>query len=106
MISNHSPHPSHSKPAKSPRRLPQEWPAGQERYTEEFTACSPAERARNIVAIDRMELVEAESSPDPGSTYSEKTAKQTCDYHEGNLASPNNNLFFEERSNPLSSKGN
>ena len=98
---------------KSPRRLPQEWPAGQERYTEEITASSSethspslADRARNVIAIDHMELVESETSPDPGWAYSERAAKQTCDYHEGNFAAPNNNLFFEERSNPLSSKGN
>ena len=103
--------PHHNTSPKQPRRLPQEWPAGQERYTEEISASStatgtnPADRTRNIVAIDRLELMEAESSPDPGWTYSERAAKQTCDYHEGNIASPNNNLFFEERSNPLSSKG-
>lgn len=97
---------------KSPRRLPQEWPAGQERYTEEITA-SPssnlssklADRAHNVITIDHMELVESETSPDPGWAYSERAAKQACDYHEGNIAAPNNNLFFEERSNPLSSKG-
>ena len=88
-----------------PRRLPQEWPADQERYTEEITAKNPADRARNVIAIDHMELVESETSPDPGWAYSERAAKQTCDYHEGNFASPDNNLFFEERSNPLSSKG-
>ena len=92
--------------SKQPRRLPQEWPAKPERYTEEITAISPADRARNVIAIDHMELVESETSPDPGLTYSERTAKQTCDYHEGNKAAPDNNLFFEERSNPLSSKGN
>lgn len=117
---------------KQPRRLPQEWPTEPERYTEEITAISPADRARNVVAIDRMELIdgpeqqaapykdpsladfsrnaaelyESETSPDPGLSYSERTAKQTCDYHEGNKAAPDNNLFFEERSNPLSSKGN
>ncbi len=116
---------------KKPRRLPQEWPADQERYTEEIIASSPTERARNVVAIDRIELIntphsgvpyvepsqadfsrnaaeltEAETSPDPDLSYSERTAKQTSDYHEENKAAPNNNLFFEERSNPLSSKGN
>ena len=95
----------HSHTKKSPRRLPQEWPADQERYTEEITARTPAARARNVIAIDHMELVESETSPDPGWAYSERAAKQTCDYHEGNFASPDNNLFFEERSNPLSSKG-
>jgi len=117
---------------KHPRRLPQEWAAGQERYTEEITAQNPADRARNVVAIDRMELIdspkqqeavyqnpsladfsrnvaelyESETSPDPGLSYSERIAKQACDYHQGDKASPDNNLFFEERSNPLSSKGN
>jgi hypothetical protein len=91
---------------KSPRRLPQEWPAGQERYTEEITASTLADRTRNVIAIDRMELVESETSSDPGPSYSERAAKQACDYHEGNIAAPDNNLFFEERSNPLSSKGN
>ena len=131
---------------RQPRRLPQEWPADQERYTEEITASDRAYHAQstisidqaedastnadqmhiNHVGIDRIELVhspyadpsqvdfsrnaaeltEAETNPDPGLSYSERTAKQTCDYHEGNKAAPNNNLFFEERSNPLSSKGN
>ena len=112
MNVNHTPYHQPSPPQKNPRRLPQEWPAGQERYTEEITA-SPssnlssklADWARNVITIDHMELVESETSPDPGWTYSERTAKQTCDYHEGNKATPNNNLFFEERSNPLSSKG-
>ena len=116
-----------TSPAKNdPRRFPKEWPADQERYTEEITAASPADRARNIIAIDRLELVDApyldpsradfsrtaaeltesETSPDPGLSYSEHAAKQTSDYHADNKAAPNNNLFFEERSNPLSSKGN
>lgn len=99
------PHPS--MPSKqNPRKPPQEWPIDPERYTEEITAISPADRARNVIAIDRMELIESETSPDPGWKYSERAAKQACDYHEGNVAAPNNNLFFEERSNPLSSKGN
>ena len=112
MNVNHTPYHQSSSPQKSPRRLPQEWPAGQERYTEEITA-SPssnlssklADRAHNVITIDHMELVESETSPDPGWTYSERAAKQACDYHEGNKAAPDNNLFFEERSNPLSSKG-
>lgn len=61
---------------KQPERYPSEFPVRPKRYTEE------------IVAIDRIE------------------SAQTPDYHEGNKAAPNNNLFFEERSNPLSSKGN
>lgn len=32
--------------------------------------------------------------------------RQKSDYRDGNKAAPNNNIFFEERSNPLSSKGN
>lgn len=91
---------------KSPRRLPQEWTTDQDRYTEEIIAKNPAARARNVIAIDHMELIESETSPDPRWDYSERAARQTCDYHEGNFASPDNNLFFEERSNPLSSKGN
>ena len=98
---------------KSPRHFPQEWSEDRERYTEEITAAfhdnnknSLADRTHNIVAIDRMELMESETSPDPGWSYSERAAKQACDYHEGNFATPDNNLFFEERSNPLSSKGN
>ncbi len=130
-LSASSDSPTQAPHKKPPRRLPQEWPDDQERYTEEITASSPAERARNVVSIDRIELMnaphsgvpyadpsqadfsrnaaeltEAETSPDPGLSYSERTAKQTSDYHEGNKATPNNNLFFEERSNPLSSKGN
>ena len=105
MISHHTADHLSFPSKKHPRRLPQEWPADQERYTEEITASNPAARARNVIAIDHMELVESETSPDPGWSYSERTAKQTCDYHEGNFASPDNNLFFEERSNPLSSKG-
>lgn len=31
--------------------------------------------------------------------------RQNSNYSEGNKAAPDNNLFFEERSNPLSSKG-
>ena len=31
--------------------------------------------------------------------------RQTSCYKEGNRAEPDNNMFFEERSNPLSSKG-
>lgn len=125
-------HDKNNSDKKHPRHLPQEWPEGQERFTEEITARNPADRARNVIAIDHMELIdsperqtatykdpfqadfsrnaaelyESETSPDPGLTYSERTAKQTCDYHEGNKATPDNNLFFEERSNPLSSKGN
>ena len=99
MNVNHTPYHQSSSPQKSPRRLPQEWPAGQERYTK------LADRAHNVITIDHMELVESETSPDPGWTYSERAAKQACDYHEGNKAAPDNNLFFEERSNPLSSKG-
>ena len=104
---------NHRKTKTSPRRLPQEWPDDQERYTEEITASSStshrndlADRTRNVIAIDHMELIESETSPDPGWAYSERAAKQACDYHEGNFAAPNNNLLFEERSNPLSSKGN
>ena len=113
MNLHHPPSPS----KKTPRRLPQEWPSHQERYTEEITSSSSAsspttyrgnlaDRARNVIAIDHMELVESETSPDPGWVYSERAAKQACDYHEGNFAAPDNNLFFEKRSNPLSSKGN
>jgi hypothetical protein len=32
-------------------------------------------------------------------------AKQGSSYDEGNKCAPNNNIFFEERSNHLSSKG-
>ena len=32
--------------------------------------------------------------------------RQNSDYSEGGKAAPNNNIFFEEKSNPLSSKGN
>ncbi len=104
MNFHHTPY-QESSSKKAPRRLPQEWSTDQERYTEEITASPLADRTRNIVAIDRMELMESETSPDPGWAYSEHAAKQACDYHEGNIAAPNNNLFFEERSNPLSSKG-
>ncbi len=87
-----------SKEKKHPRRLPYEFPADEERYTEE------------VVAIDRIELVSsgdvALDDPAPGINYSPRVAKRTSDYHEGNKAAPDNNLFFEERSNPLSSKGN
>lgn len=31
--------------------------------------------------------------------------RETSCYREGNRAEPDNNMFFEERSNPLSSKG-
>ena len=32
--------------------------------------------------------------------------RQNSDYNKHNKSAPNNNLFWEERSNPLSSKGN
>ncbi|NLK38547.1 MAG: hypothetical protein GX299_10795 [Epulopiscium sp.] len=32
--------------------------------------------------------------------------RQNSDYSPEGKAAPNNNIFFEERSNPLSSKGN
>ena len=32
--------------------------------------------------------------------------RQLSNYNENNKAAPDNNLFFEARSNPLSSKGN
>ena len=75
----------HQSPPKhtSPRRLPTEWTSGDERYTEEIMYSSLSERMRNIVAIDRIELAQ----------------------HHENIT-PDNNQFFEERSNPLSSKGN
>jgi hypothetical protein len=34
-----------------------------------------------------------------------RMAKQGSSYDEGNKCAPNNNIFFEERSNHLSSKG-
>lgn len=32
--------------------------------------------------------------------------RQTSNYSDSGKAAPDNNLFFEEKSNPLSSKGN
>lgn len=75
---------------KQPRKFPQECPYEPKKYTEE------------IVAIDRIEL--AESAEDREARIAE--IRQNCDYREGNQAAPDNNIFFEERSNPLSSKGN
>ena len=83
MDPHHTPDQQRSQKHTSPRRLPLEWTPGEERYTEEITASSLSDRMRNIVAIDRIELAQC---------------------HE--KISPDNNLFFEERSNPLSSKGN
>lgn len=105
---------------KSTRRYPQEFPYHPEKYTEE------------IVAIDRIELggpLELDRQlglRSAGETFTDchrfrqkKTqeiqkdqdahndrVRQDSDYREGNKAAPDNNLFFEERSNPLSSKGN
>ena len=79
--------------------------------TSKPNAVDPAARARNVVAIDRLELSQ---TPDeclydtgfPQEFQYDHPANQDSDYRQGNKAAPNNNLFFEERSNPLSSKGN
>ena len=67
---------------KTPRKFPTEYeyPNIPEKYTQEF------------VAVDRIELVDS--------------IRQNSDYDDDNKAAPDNNIFFEERSNPLSSKGN
>ncbi len=36
----------------------------------------------------------------------EEMKRQNSDYKNDNRVVPDNNIFFEERSNPLSSKGN
>ena len=102
---------------KEIRKYPREYPAVPEKYTEEF------------VAIDHIELdgpdkpCKEHGAQTAGERFSDchqygqqETARerqahddfvrQDSDYHDGNKAAPDNNLFFEERSNPLSSKGN
>lgn len=44
----------------------------------------------------------------PGNPVSEKEIEEIraqSQYHEGNKAAPDNNMFFEDTHNPLSSKG-
>ena len=81
---------------KRPGKFPQECPCEPEKYTEE------------IVAIDHIELG---GPPEPEEFLTDREARimeirQNSSYQKGNLAAPDNNIFFEERSNPLSSKGN
>ncbi|MCI8402675.1 MAG: hypothetical protein HFI38_11415 [Lachnospiraceae bacterium] len=87
-----------------PRRYPKEYPHHPEKYTQE------------IVAIDRIEFAGVDDSfsdchrqPKPAIRQEEgheALVRQESDYDDNNKAAPDNNLFFEERSNPLSSKGN
>lgn len=42
---------------------------------------------------------------DPLTDDEEIEIRQLSKYNENNKAAPDNNIFFEERSNPLSSKG-
>ncbi len=67
---------------KKPRKFPREYeyPNIPEKYTQEF------------VAVDRIEAVDS--------------IRQNSNYDDNDKAAPDNNIFFEERSNPLSSKGN
>lgn len=46
-----------------------------------------------------------EGHVEPVSKEAEERIKQTSNYSEGDRPRINNNKFFEERSNPLSSKG-
>lgn len=98
------------------KRFPQDYPDHPERFTEE------------IVAVDHIELADPDESlhmrAEAGETFSDchrqpkkdwsqdaqsahdASVRQDSDYNDKNKAAPDNNLFFEERSNPLSSKGN
>lgn len=95
------------------KRFPEEYPDHPERFTEE------------IVAVDHIELAQPDDSlqmcmgagetfcdchrqtwPKDEQSAHDAAVRQDSDYHDGDKAAPDNNLFFEERSNPLSSKGN
>jgi len=117
---------------KDPRKYPQEYPYRPERYTEEIVAIDRIEPA----GAEDMESLNdtfqdchryggrnqksrcaqdsgtgGERFPEQGDTEDDdqlrvREIRQNSDYHDGNKAAPNNNIFFENRSNPLSSKGN
>lgn len=102
---------------KEPRKYPEECPARPEKYTREFVAIDHIELGGPLELDRELGLRTA------GETFSDchrqnnqesrqqkaahdASVRQDSDYHTGDKAAPDNNLFFEERSNPLSSKGN
>ncbi len=111
---------------KQPRKYPEEYPERPEKYTQEFVAIDHIELGGPLELDERLGLGTAGEAPAPctaGEAFSDchrhKTresrqeqeahdafVRQDSDYHTGDKAAPDNNLFFEERSNPLSSKGN
>ena len=75
---------------KQPKTYSSEYPESPDRCTEE------------IVAVDRIGLADFDTPEESR----DARIRQISDYRDDNKAAPDNNLFFEERSNPLSSKGN
>ena len=102
---------------EQPRKYPEEYPDIPEKYTQEFVAIDrielggPSELDQKLgsdTAGERFTDCHRHRQPE---SRQEKQAhdasvRQDSDYHAGDKAAPDNNLFFEERSNPLSSKGN
>ncbi len=102
---------------KEPRRYPEECPARPEKYTREFVAIDhielggPLELDRRLDGSAACETFSNCHRHKTQESRQERAAHDACvrqdsDYHTGDKAAPDNNLFFEERSNPLSSKGN
>ena len=84
---------------KEIRKYPREYPAVPDKPCKEHGAQTAGERFSDCHQYGRQETARERQAHDD-------FVRQDSDYHDGNKAAPDNNLFFEERSNPLSSKGN
>lgn len=111
---------------KQPRKYPEEYPSYPEKYTQEFVAIDHIELSGPLELDEELGLRATDGeygSRTAGESFSDchrykrpesqqqkeahnARVRQDSDYHSGNKAAPDNNLFFEEQSNPLSSKGN
>ena len=56
--------------------------------------------------MTNKKTTETNSREIPLNSTDKEMIRQNANYRKGNRPEPDNNVFFEERSNPLSSKGN